>query len=169
MAVDLLKTSARQLGELIRTRKASSIEIVEGFLERIEKLNPALNAFITITAEQARTRAHEIDREIRRGIHRGRLHGVPYALKDIIATRGIRTTNGSRVTSEWVPDFDSTITQRLDQAGAVLLGKLNLREFATGSGVLSGFGVVLNPWGAEYTAAGSSSGRPPPSPRAWCR
>ncbi|MEO5894145.1 MAG: amidase [Vicinamibacterales bacterium] len=158
MAVDLLRASVRQLGELIRTRKASSLEIVDGFLERAERLNPALNAFITITAEHARVRARQADSDIRRGSYRGSLHGIPYALKDIIATRGIRTTNASRVTADWVPEFDATITQRLDKAGAILLGKLNLREFATGSGVLSGFGVVINPWAAEYTAAGSSSG-----------
>lgn len=158
MAVDLLKATVRQLGDLIRTHKASSLEIVDGFLERTARLNPALNAFITITAEQARARARQADGEIRAGKYRGPLHGIPYALKDIIATRGIRTTNASRVTFDWVPDFDATITRRLDQAGAVLLGKVNLREFATGSGVLSGFGVVINPWAADYTAAGSSSG-----------
>lgn len=143
---------------MIRTRKASATEVVESFLARANALNPSLNAFITITAEHARARAREADAEIRGHAYRGPLHGIPYAVKDIIATRGIRTTNASRVTPDWVPDFESTITQRLNESGAILIGKLNLREFATGSGVLSGFGVVRNPWGFDYTAAGSSSG-----------
>lgn len=158
MAVDVLNTSVRDLGEMIRTRKTSATEVVEAFLARAGALNPSLNAFITITAEHARARAREADAEIRGNAYRGPLHGIPYAVKDIIATRGIRTTNASRVTPDWVPDFESTITQRLNESGAILIGKLNLREFATGSGVLSGFGVVRNPWGFDYTAAGSSSG-----------
>jgi aspartyl-tRNA(Asn)/glutamyl-tRNA(Gln) amidotransferase subunit A len=99
-----------------------------------------------------------MDSEIRSRGYRGPLHGIPYAPKDLLATRGIATTNGSRVTASWIPDHESTITDRLNTAGAILIGKLNLREFGTGSGILSGFGPVLNPWGFEYTAAGSSSG-----------
>lgn len=158
MALDLLTTSVRDLGTMIRTRRVPVTDVVDAYLARIAALDPALNAFITVTAEHARARAREADAEIRRGNYRGPLHGVPYAAKDIIATRGIRTTNASRVTADRVPDVESTITARLNAAGAILLGKLNLREFATGSGVLSGFGVVRNPWGSEYTAAGSSSG-----------
>ena len=156
--VDLLRTTVRELGELIRTRKVSAAEIVNGYLGRAQALNPTLNAFITITAEHARARALEADTEIGRGMYRGPLHGIPYAVKDLLATRGIRTTNASRVTADWIPDTESTITDRLNRAGAILIGKLNLREFATGSGVLSGFGVVRNPWASDYTAAGSSSG-----------
>jgi aspartyl-tRNA(Asn)/glutamyl-tRNA(Gln) amidotransferase subunit A len=136
----------------------SVADVVDGFLARTTALNGSLNAFITITAEHARAAARQADAEIRGGGYRGPMHGVPYAVKDIVATRGIRTTNASRVTADWVPDFDSTIIERLNAAGAILIGKLNLREFATGSGVLSGFGVVRNPWAADYTAAGSSSG-----------
>jgi aspartyl-tRNA(Asn)/glutamyl-tRNA(Gln) amidotransferase subunit A len=158
VAVDLLRTSVRELGDLLRTRKVSALESVNGYLARAEALNPELNAFITITAAHARARAAEADAEIGGGRYRGPLHGVPYAVKDLLATRGIRTTNASRVTADWAPDTESTITDRLNRAGAILIGKLNLREFATGSGVLSGFGVVRNPWGLEYTAAGSSSG-----------
>jgi aspartyl-tRNA(Asn)/glutamyl-tRNA(Gln) amidotransferase subunit A len=155
---ELIFQTARELGELIRTRKVSSAEVVDAFLAWAEELNPRLNAFITITAAHARARAREADAEIAGGRHRGRLHGVPYAAKDILATRGIRTTNGSRVTAGWIPEYESAITERLNGAGAILIGKLNLREFATGSGVLSGFGVVRNPWALDYTAAGSSSG-----------
>lgn len=158
MAAELVFKTARALGELIRTRQVSSLDIIEAFLAQVEALNPRLNAFITVTADRARDRAREADADIRSGQYRGPLHGIPYALKDVVATRGIRTTNGSRVTATWVPDYDATIVERLDAAGAVLVGKLNLREFATGSGILSGFGTVRNPWGLDYTAAGSSSG-----------
>lgn len=158
MADELAGKPVRQLGELIRTRQVSATDVTEAFLTRVQTLNPRLNAFITITADHARSRARALDAEIRRGRYRGPLHGIPYAPKDLLATRGITTTNGSRVTASWVPDHESTITDRLNTAGAIMIGKLNLREFGTGSGVLSGFGPVLNPWGFEYTSAGSSSG-----------
>jgi len=155
---DLRRTSVRELAAAIRRRRTSVIDLVEAYLSRCSRFDASLNSFITQTADHARDRARAADVEIRRGNYRGPLHGIPYAVKDIIATRGIRTTNASRVTADWVPDFDATIVRRMNEAGAILLGKLNLREFATGSGVLSGFGVVRNPWAAEFTAAGSSSG-----------
>jgi len=99
--------------------------------------------------------------EIAAGDWRGPLHGVPYAPKDILATAGILTTNGSKATADWVPDDESTITARLNDAGAILIGKLNLLEFAMGSGVLSGFGPARNPWATDYTPSGSSSGSGP--------
>lgn len=158
MASELVFTTARELAQLIRTRKVTAAEVVDAFLARTQALNPGLNAFITVTADQARARARQADAEIRAGKYRGPLHGVPYAAKDILATKGVRTTNASRVTADWVPAYESTITERLNQAGAIMIGKLNLREFATGSGVLSGFGAVRNPWSVDHTAAGSSSG-----------
>ncbi|MGH9319363.1 MAG: amidase, partial [Vicinamibacteria bacterium] len=158
MPSDLVYFSARELGALVRTKEVSPLEIADAFLARIEELNPKLNAFITVTAEEARRRALEAEREIASGNYRGPLHGIPYAPKDILATQGIRTTNGSKVTADWVPDFESTITERLNRAGAVLLGKVNLLEFAMGSGVLSGFGPSRNPWHLDYSPSGSSSG-----------
>jgi aspartyl-tRNA(Asn)/glutamyl-tRNA(Gln) amidotransferase subunit A len=121
-------------------------------------LNSKVNAYITVTAEHALARARQADKEIAAGKYRGPLHGLPYAPKDILATKGIRTTNGSKVTADWVPDYESTITSRLNKAGAVLIGKLNLLEFAMGSGVLSGFGPARNPWDLAYGPGGSSSG-----------
>jgi aspartyl-tRNA(Asn)/glutamyl-tRNA(Gln) amidotransferase subunit A len=121
-------------------------------------LNPKVNAFITITREHALARARDLDKEIAAKKYRGPLHGLPYAPKDILATKGIRTTNGSKVTPNWIPDYESTITTRLNNAGAVLIGKLNLLEFAMGSGVLSGFGPARNPWDLAYSPSGSSSG-----------
>ncbi len=149
---------AHQQAALIRAKQFSSLELTEAYLARIASLNSRFNAFITITADRARLDARAADETLARGEVVGPLHGVPYAPKDILATRGIQTTNGSKVTATWVPDYESTITSRLARAGVVLVGKLNLLEFAMGSGVVSGFGPARNPWDAERTPSGSSSG-----------
>ncbi len=155
---ELVYRTGPELAELIRSGDVSPVEVVTAFLDRVEELNPQVNAFITITRDHALTRAGEAEREIRAGRYLGPLHGIPYAPKDILATKDILTTNGSKVTADWVPDHESTITQRLNDAGAILIGKLNLLEFAMGSGVLSGFGPVRNPWDLDYSPSGSSSG-----------
>jgi aspartyl-tRNA(Asn)/glutamyl-tRNA(Gln) amidotransferase subunit A len=155
---ELVFKSGQELAGLLKSRQVSAVEIIRAFLARIDALNPKVNAFITVTADHALERARQVDREIAGGKYRGPLHGLPYAPKDILATKGIRTTNGSKVTAAWVPDYESTITSRLNKAGAILVGKLNLLEFAMGSGVLSGFGPARNPWDLEYGPGGSSSG-----------
>src|SRR5262245_15692985 len=155
---ELVFKSGRELAALIKSRDVSPVDVVRAYLDRIEALNPALNAFITVTADHARARAREAEKEIAAGKYRGPLHGIPYAPKDILATKGIRTTNGSKVTADWVPTYESTITARLNNAGAIMLGKLNLLEFAMGSGVVSGFGPARNPWDPAYGPGGSSSG-----------
>ncbi len=158
VAADVLFLPAREQGALIRARKLSPVELTDAYLARIEALNPRTNAFITVTADVARRQAAAAEREIVRGRYRGPLHGIPYAPKDILATKGILTTNGSKVTATVVPDYESTITARLAEAGAILAGKLNLLEFAMGSGVVSGFGPSRNPWDLARTPSGSSSG-----------
>jgi aspartyl-tRNA(Asn)/glutamyl-tRNA(Gln) amidotransferase subunit A len=158
VSTDVLFLSAREQGALIRTRALSPVELTDAYLARIEALNPRTNAFITVTAEVARRQAASAEREIARGRYRGPLHGIPYAPKDILATAGIRTTNGSKVTADAVPAVESTITRRLADGGAVLAGKLNLLEFAMGSGVVSGFGPSRNPWDLSRSPSGSSSG-----------
>ena len=155
---DLVFKSGRELAALIKSRQVSPVEVAQAYLDRIEALNPKLNAYITVTRDFALARAREAEKEIGAGKYRGPLHGLPYAAKDIVATKGIRTTNASKTTADWVPDYESTITTRLNNAGAILLGKTNLVEFAMGSGVLSGFGQVRNPWALDYSPAGSSSG-----------
>ena len=155
---DLVFMSGPELASLIKSRKLSPVEVAEAFLNRAEALNPRVNAFITVTREHALAAARVAEKEIGAGHYRGPLHGLPYAPKDILATKGIKTTNGSKVTANWVPDYESTITDRLNKAGAILIGKLNLLEFAMGSGVLSGFGPARNPWDLAYSPAGSSSG-----------
>lgn len=143
------------IAERLRRREASARELVTSVLRRIEAVDTALNAFITVTAEHALARADEIDRELARGGRRGLLHGVPYAVKDVVATRGIPTTNGSHAARPAGADEDAAVVARLNEAGAVLVGKLNLWEFAM---VGSVFGVVRNPWNAAYSASGSSGG-----------
>lgn len=155
---ELVFRTALELAGLIRKREVSPVEVVEAHLQWIDDLNPAVNAFITVTREHALQRARQAEQDIGGNRYLGPLHGIPYAPKDVLATRGIRTTNGSKVTANWVPAYESTITRRLDQAGAILIGKLNLSEFAMGSHTLSGFGPAHNPWHLDYSPSGSSSG-----------
>jgi aspartyl-tRNA(Asn)/glutamyl-tRNA(Gln) amidotransferase subunit A len=155
---ELVFQSAEELGKLIRSRQVSPVEVVKAHLERIDATNASINAFITVIREEALASAREAEKEIAAGRYRGPLHGIPYAPKDMLATKGIRTTNGSRVTADWVPDYESTITARLNQAGAILIGKLNCLEFAMGSGILSFFGPTHNPWALDHSPSGSSSG-----------
>ena len=155
---EILFKSIAELAPLLKSRKLSPVEVVRAFLDRIEAVNPRVNAFITVTGEQALEQARAAEKEIAAGRYRGPLHGVPYAPKDMLATRGVRTTNGSKVTSGWVPDYESTVTARLNQAGAILIGKLNLLEFAMGSGQRGLIGPAHNPWDLAYSPSGSSSG-----------
>ena len=155
---DLVFKPGYELAALIKSKKLSPVEVTTAFLDRAEALNPRTNAFITITRAHALTRARQAEKEVMSGKYKGPMHGIPYAPKDILATKGIRTTNGSKVTADWVPDYESTVTERLNAAGGILIGKLNLLEFAMGSGVVSGFGPARNPWDLAYAPAGSSSG-----------
>ncbi len=156
--MDLLYSTVSELAPLIRTRKLSPVDLVRASLERIEAVNPKVRAFLTVTAERALAQAGAAEQEIARGRYRGPLHGIPYAPKDLIATRGVRTTNGSKVTLNWVPDYESTVTERLNAAGAIMVGKLNLLEFAMGSGQVGLEGPARNPWDLRYSPSGSSSG-----------
>lgn len=157
-ASELLFKPVSELAPLLKSRKISPVELVRACLERIEAFNPKVNAFITVTGEQALQKAREAERDILAVRYRGALHGIPYAPKDLCATKGIRTTNGSKVTSNWIPDHESTVTARLNQAGAIMMGKLNLLEFAMGSGQTGLIGPARNPWNLSYSPSGSSSG-----------
>jgi aspartyl-tRNA(Asn)/glutamyl-tRNA(Gln) amidotransferase subunit A len=149
----------RELGELLRRKSLSPVELVDQHLERIEKLNPKLNAFITVMADQARAQARQAEQEIREGDWRGPLHGVPIGLKDIIDTAGTRTTAASALLKDRVPSEDAEVVSRLKKAGAVLIGKQNLHEFAYGgSNLISFYGETHNPWNLEHITGGSSGG-----------
>ncbi len=132
---------------------------MEACLKRIQIYNPKLNAFITVLAEQARAQARQLDSEQKAGKLRGPLHGIPIALKDNIDTAGIRTTAASAVFDDRVPQEDASVTQRLRAAGAIIIGKTNLHEFAMGgTSATSYFGPVRNPWALDHTTGGSSGG-----------
>jgi aspartyl-tRNA(Asn)/glutamyl-tRNA(Gln) amidotransferase subunit A len=144
---------------LVRSKKVSPVELTRACLGRIERLNPSLNAFITVTDVTALAQARTAEAEIARGKWRGPLHGIPIALKDNIDTAGVRTTAASNVLSGRVPEQDAEVVIRLKAAGAVLLGKLNMHEFAFGgTSLVSHFGPVRNPWRTEYITGGSSGG-----------
>ena len=144
---------------LLRDRRMSPLELTEACLARIEAVEPRLNAFVTVTADVARAQAREAGDEIAAGRYRGPLHGIPVAVKDLFATKGIRTTAGSRILADWIPTEDATVVRRLREAGAVFLGKLGMHEFAYGvSSVNPHFGDVHNPWDTTKIPGGSSGG-----------
>ncbi len=148
-----------QAAEQIRTRKLSPVELTRDCLSRIERLNPTLNAFITVTAELALEEAREAEAEVMAGNWRGPLHGIPIGLKDLLDTAGVRTTAASNQYRERVPAQDAELVKQLKRAGAAIVGKLNLHEFAFGmSGIVSAFGPARNPWDLERITGGSSSG-----------
>ena len=147
-----------ELGRLIQSRQLSPVELTRTYLERIDRLNPTLGAYITVMSETATAEAATAEDEVGRGVYRGPLHGIPVAIKDIIYTEGVLTSAGSRVLADHVPDYDSTIVERLRASGAVLVGKLNLSEFAVGGTIDHPFGTPRNPWNLERSAGGSSSG-----------
>jgi aspartyl-tRNA(Asn)/glutamyl-tRNA(Gln) amidotransferase subunit A len=156
---DLTRLSLREASELVRRKDVSPVDLTRACLRRIERLNPVLNAFITVTAEQAMAQAREAEAEIRRGAWRGPLHGIPLGLKDNIDTAGVRTTLASAVFRDRVPSEDAEVVRRLKAAGAVLLGKQNLHEVAFGTtAAVSHFGPVHNPWQTDRIAGGSSGG-----------
>ncbi len=148
-----------EVSQMVRRRKVSPVELTRECLSRIERLNPKLNAFITITADSALAEARAAEAEIQHDRWRGALHGIPIALKDLIDTAGVRTTAGSGLFKDRVPAHDAEVVRRLRAAGAVFLGKLNMHEFAYGgSSVISYFGPVHNPWNLDYCSGGSSGG-----------
>lgn len=148
-----------EAAEQVRTGKLSPVELTRECLANIERLNSRLNAFITVTADLALEQARRAEEEIAAGNYRGPLHGIPFALKDNIDTAGIRTTAGSNQYRERIPIEDAEVVRQLKLAGAVIVGKNNMHEFAFGgSGVISAFGPARNPWDPPRITGGSSSG-----------
>jgi aspartyl-tRNA(Asn)/glutamyl-tRNA(Gln) amidotransferase subunit A len=158
---DLFFAPMTELARLIATRVVSPVEVVRVHLDRIAALDRGLRAYITVCAEAALQAARAADAALAAGQPVGPLHGVPYALKDLYDTAGVRTTGGSKIFAERVPAADATVARRLAQAGAILLGKLNMVEFAYGpEGLNPHYGHARNPWdrGVHRMAGGSSSG-----------
>jgi aspartyl-tRNA(Asn)/glutamyl-tRNA(Gln) amidotransferase subunit A len=155
---DVAFLGVRRLAALVRERKASPVEITRVFLERIERLDARLRAYITVLPDAALAAASRAETAVMRGETLGPLHGVPYAVKDQFDTAGVRTTSGSRILENHVPAEDATTISRLNAAGGVLLGKLNLTEFALGGTQQFPFGQPRNPWNLDHDPGGSSSG-----------
>jgi aspartyl-tRNA(Asn)/glutamyl-tRNA(Gln) amidotransferase subunit A len=145
--------------DAIHAKRVSPTELVEAYLARIERLNPRLNAYVTVTAERARADARRATDEVARGALRGPLHGIPIGLKDLVDTAGIRTTYGSKVHADHVPTRDATVVTKLADAGAVLLGKTNTHEYAFGVTTDNPHhGTTRNPWNPSRIPGGSSGG-----------
>ncbi len=159
MAKDLIHWTVLEHAARIRAGEACAEEVVQAFLDRIQLLDHRLNSFITLDAEGALAAARKVDQRLSRGERLGPLAGVPLALKDIFVTKGLETTCGSRILKGWIPPYDSTHVCRLREAGAIILGKLNMDEFAMGSSnETSAAGPCLNPWDRTRVPGGSSGG-----------
>jgi aspartyl-tRNA(Asn)/glutamyl-tRNA(Gln) amidotransferase subunit A len=156
---ELAFLSIEQAARLLRRREISPLDLVEASLARIERWNASFYAFLTVLAEGARRQAKLAEREIRRGRARGPLHGIPISLKDNFWTRGIRTTAGSKILADFVPEADSDVAVKVARSGAILLGKTNMHEFAYGiTGENPHYGSSRNPWARDRMSGGSSGG-----------
>jgi Asp-tRNA(Asn)/Glu-tRNA(Gln) amidotransferase A subunit family amidase len=143
---------------LVQSRQISPVELTRAYLSRIERYDPTLHAYISVLADRALEQARVAEIEIGKGRYRGLLHGIPYGVKDQFFTRGIKTTLGSKILSDFVPDHDAAVIERLDAAGAILIGKHNLHEFGKGGTIDFPFGQPRNPWDISRTPASSSTG-----------
>ncbi len=158
-SLEICYMSAGELFKLIESKEVSPVEVIDAHLARIEITEPVLNSFITLLPDQARASARRAEAEIRKGNYLGPLHGIPVALKDLFHTAGVRTTSGSRIFDTFIPDEDCTVAKRFRQAGAILLGKLNMHQFAYGpTGENPDYGDSRNPWDPELVSGGSSGG-----------
>ena len=146
-----------EISKMIQSKEISSVALTQLLLGRIEKVDLSLHSYLTVMKKSALDRAGELDKELEAGKYRGPLHGVPIAVKDLIYTKGVATTGGMKVLSDFLPDFDATVVSKLEDAGAVLIGKLNLTEGAM-VGYHRDFKIPINPWGEKLWSGVSSSG-----------
>lgn len=159
MMTDLYYSNINELSKLIREQKVSPLEVVDACLKRIDRLNPKLNAFITILTDQAREQAQLAEAEIKSGIWRGPLHGIPVGIKDFYDTAGIKTTAAFEYFKDRIPTKDAVGVAKLKEAGAIIIGKMNMHQLGMGTtGLVSYYGPAQNPWNPNYIPGGSSSG-----------
>jgi aspartyl-tRNA(Asn)/glutamyl-tRNA(Gln) amidotransferase subunit A len=151
-------SSIDTLSRLIASKEISPVELLEAYLDRITSLDPTLGAYVTVLSEESRRDAKRAEAEIVKGQYLGPLHGVPISLKDLYHMKGVRSTAGSLVLADFVPGYDGAVAARLKQAGAIILGKTNLYEFALGPNTPYHFGITRNPWGLDEFTGASSSG-----------
>ena len=155
--VDVSRLTISEAGAAFRGGRFTPLDLTRAYLQRVERFDPALNSYVTVTTTAAHAAAQRATDELARGIDRGPLHGIPLGYKDLFATAGIRTTAGARILADRVAARDATVVRRLAEAGAVMLGKLNMLEFAYGV-VHPDFGAAHNPWNLQHSSGGSSSG-----------
>jgi len=149
----------QEIAKALRQRSVSSVELVNDSLRKIAALDPKLKTFITVTADLAQSQARQADQDLADGTDRGPLHGIPVAVKDVFCTQGVRTTCGSKLFADHIPEHDATVIERLRAAGAVIVGKTNMHELAYGvTSANPHFGTVRNPWDVDRIAGGSSGG-----------
>ena len=154
---DIPFLTVAELSQLIESRQVSPVEVTQAYLDRIDELDFKFNAYLSVSRREALEAARDAERAIARGEYRGPMHGIPVAVKDQFWTKGIRTTGGTRILADFVPDEDATIIANLKRAGAVLLGKTNMTEFAMGAG-FERFSPPRNPWNLDRRTGGSSGG-----------
>lgn len=156
---DITMMSMEQVAGMVRKQEVSPVDLVEACLKRTEFLQPKLNAYVNLMADDARKKAQIAEDEIKQGKYKGMMHGIPVALKDLYYTKGVPTTASSEVLKDFIPDYNSTIVQRLIDAGAIIMGKTNTHEFAFGPTTEdSCFGPTRNPWNPKKHPGGSSGG-----------
>jgi len=148
-----------EIGPQLESKRLSPVELTTLYLERIKQLNPVLNAYVSIMAEEALAEAQRAEQEILHGKYRGPLHGIPVSIKDNLAVKGVRATAGTKILANWKPDFDATVVTRLRDAGAIVLGKTNMHEWAGGGTTINPYyGTTYNPWDTTRVPGGSSGG-----------
>ena len=158
-SLNIVNLTIRDLSTAISSGDISPLDLIEATLERISSLNPELNAFITVLEKSARQDAKSAELLIKQGKYKGPLHGIPVCLKDLIYMKGVRSTSGSKILSDFVPDYDSTVVKRLKDAGAILIGMNNTHEFACGiTNINPHYGSSKNPWDISRMSGGSSGG-----------
>jgi aspartyl-tRNA(Asn)/glutamyl-tRNA(Gln) amidotransferase subunit A len=154
-----LDSSIENLSTLISSKALSPVDLIESTLEQIHNLNPILNAFITVLEDSARKEAKEAESLINQGKYKGPLHGIPVSLKDLIYVKGVRSTSGSKILADYIPDHDSTVVKKLKAAGAIIVGTNNTHEFACGiTNINPHYGSSKNPWDINRMSGGSSGG-----------